>query len=129
MTTTDNAPPQSTLAAPEIPLDWALLVDRVRSFAPEDDSALIEFIRGEAAGFVAYAEAVEQARDNCVNDVGLDPTAVAGFTAVSEHVSEGSERLTEELAVFFAAYGEVLRMAADGVVLPYKGRWFTGNTA
>lgn len=124
MTATDTA--ASTLAAPDLPPDWALMIERVRNLNPEDDSALLAFMRGEALAVVAYAEALEQARDNCVNDIGLDPSAVAGFTDYSEHVSEAAQRMSEAYKTFVAVYGEVQKLAADGVALPHNGRWFTG---
>ncbi|MET9339304.1 hypothetical protein [Nonomuraea sp. NPDC003804] len=116
----------SGVAAPE---DWRVLADRVANFAPEDDTALITFMQGETAGVLAYADALEQARENCVNDVGLDPAAVQGLTTSSEHVSEVSERLAEALKEFLTVYSEVLELRANGVTLPFDGRWFTGETA
>ncbi|WP_431897968.1 hypothetical protein [Nonomuraea sp. bgisy101] len=113
-------------AAPE---DWRVLADRVANFTPEDDTALVAFMRGETAGVVAYADALEQARENCVNDVGLDPSAVQGLTTSSEHVSEVSERLAEALKEFLTVYSEVLELRSNGVTLPFDGRWFTGESA
>jgi hypothetical protein len=126
VTATQDTPAETTVAAPGMPPDWALMIDRVRNFSPEDDAALLAFIRTEAAGFVAYAEALEAARETCVNDIGLDPAAVGGFTVVSEHISEGSERMTAQLALFSAIYGEIQATAANGTLLPYNGRWFSG---
>lgn len=126
VTATQDQPAPSTKADPEAPPDWTLMADRVRNFAPEDDTALIAFMRGESIGVLAYAAALEQARENCVNDVGLDPNAVAGFTTYSEHVSEAAERMSEAYQTFVAVYGEVQQLAASGVVMPYKGRFFTG---
>lgn len=127
VTTTQDTPGPTTLAAPEAPPDWSLMADRIRGFAPEDDTALLAFMRGESVGILAYAEALEQARDNCVNDVGLDPSAVAGFTTYSEHVSEAAQRMSEAYKTFVAVYGEVQALAAAGVVMPYRGRFFTGE--
>ncbi|MFI6595029.1 hypothetical protein ACIBHX_02205 [Nonomuraea sp. NPDC050536] len=127
--TTTNDAVSTTLAAPDAPPDWALMIDRVSHFHPEDDAALVAFMHGEAAAMVRYAEALEQARETCTNDVGLDPTAVAGFTDYSEHVSDAAERMSEAWKTFIAVYGEVQRLAADGVTLPYNGRFFTGSTA
>jgi hypothetical protein len=127
VTATTDTP--ATAAAPEAPPDWTLMIDRVTSFVPEDDAALIAFMQGEAAAVVRYAEALEQARENCTNDVGLDPAAVEGFVTYSEHMSEASERMAEAYQTFVAIYGEVQALADSGVVLPHNGRWFTGNTA
>jgi hypothetical protein len=128
-TTADTTPTPTTLITPEAPPDWALIAERIRNFNPDDDNALLAFMRGESVGVLAYAEAMEQARDNCVNDVGLDPSAVQGFTAYSEHVSDAAARMSEAYKTFVAVYGEVLQLAANGVVMPYKGRFFTGGEA
>lgn len=129
MDTTQEAAAATSAGADQIPPDWGLLAERVANFAPEDDAALLAFMRGEVAGVVRYAEAMEQTRDNCVNDVGLDPSAVAGFTTYSEHMSDASARMAEAYKEFVAIYGEVMQLAANGVVMPHRGRFFTGNTA
>lgn len=126
VTTTQDTPAPTTMAAPEVPPDWTLMIDRVRNLRPEDDTALMAFMHGEASGVVAYAEALQQARDNCVTDVGLDPSAVTGFTTYSEHVSEAAQRMSEAYQTFVAVYGEVQALAANGVVMPHNGRWFNG---
>ena len=110
-------------------MSWTLLLTGVAAFSPEDDADLVRFMAQEAAGVVAYAEALEQARENCTNEVGLDPTAVQGLTTYSEHMSEAALRMAEAHRQFMAVYGEVLELAASGVVLPHNGRWFTGNTS
>lgn len=125
-TTPQGATAPTTAGGEEIPPDWGLLAERVANFAPEDDAALIAFMRGEVAGVVRYAAAMEQTRDNCVNDVGLDPSAVQGFTTYSEHMSDASARMAEALKEFMAIYGEVMQLAANGVVMPHQGRFFTG---
>ena len=129
-TTTPQGVTAPTTVSPEqIPPDWGLLADRVANFAPEDDAALLAFMRGEVAGVVGYASAMEETRDNCVNDVGLDPSAVAGFTTYSEHMSDASARMAEAYKEFVAIYGEVMQLAANGITMPHRGRFFTGNTA
>ncbi|MBP2704365.1 hypothetical protein JOL79_11130 [Microbispora sp. RL4-1S] len=114
-------------AAP--PLDWAVVIGRVANFVPEDDAALISFMSGETAGVLSYAEGLVQCRENCVNEVGLDPAAVSGITSYSEHMSEAAQRLAEARAQFMAVYGEVLNLAASGVQMPYRGRFFAGNAS
>jgi hypothetical protein len=121
----DMAPDATRPAAPP---DWAALIDRVREFQPDNDVELIEWMKAEASGVVGYAEALEGARENCVSDVGLDPSSVAGITTYSEHMSDASDRMSEALTTFLTVYREVLNLAAEGVVLPHNGRWMTGGT-
>lgn len=122
---TSPNPPADQLA---LPTDWAALVARVPDFEPESDVALVEWMKAEAAGVVAYAEAMQAARENCVNTVGLDPASLQGITIYAEHMSDASARMSEALAMFFAVYQEVLQAAANGVVMPHNGRWMTGGT-
>ncbi|MGW5689257.1 hypothetical protein [Nonomuraea sp. NPDC003754] len=56
MTATTDAP-QTAPEGAVAPLDWQVMIDRVRNFVPESDSHLLEFMKAEAAGMVAYAEA------------------------------------------------------------------------
>ncbi|MDH2424712.1 hypothetical protein [Sphaerisporangium sp. TRM90804] len=126
-------PEMSTPAFPDAPPlvaappDWAALIARVTDFEPENDTALMRWMASEAAGVVAYAEALEQARANCVAVIGLDPSSVSGIGVYSEHMSEAADRVTGALARFKAVYREVLELASSGVVMPYRGRWMTGG--
>lgn len=120
--------PQVDAAGSAAPADWAALIARITDFQPENDVELIDFMKGEGAGIVAYAEGLESARENCVNDIGLDPSSVAGITAYSEAASEASERMTAALERFRTVYGQVLELVGEGVVLPHNGRWMTGGT-
>ncbi len=129
--TTPTVPAEQTASdgpALALPPDWVTLIARVRDFEPEHDVALINFMKDEAAGVVGYAEAMQAARENCVNTVGLDPASVQGITIYAEHMSDASARMAEALTMFFAVYQEVLQAVADGVVMPHNGRWMTGNT-
>jgi hypothetical protein len=104
------------------------MIDRVQNYNPENDTHLLEFMKAEAAGMVAYAEALEAARETCVTDIGLDPTAVQGITAYSEQVSEAAARMSEAMTQFVTVYGQVLELAASGVVMPHNGRFFAGQS-
>ncbi|OPG10576.1 hypothetical protein [Microbispora sp. GKU 823] len=68
-TTTETAAPAEPGGVTAPPLDWAVLINRVANFVPEDDTALVAFMAGETAGVLGYAEALVQTRENCVNEV------------------------------------------------------------
>ncbi|MFC3983420.1 hypothetical protein [Streptosporangium jomthongense] len=123
-TTADHAP----IAAEAIPApaDWAALIERIANFDPENDTALISWMKGEAVGVVGYAEALEAVRETCVTSIGLDPSAVSGITTYGEAVSETADRMTAALAQFLAVYGEVQQLVEGGTNLPFNGRWFGG---
>ncbi len=123
-----TAMPETEALRTAAPPDWAALIERVKDFQPENDVALIDWMKAEASGVIAYAEALETARENCVTVVGLDPSSVSGITTYSEHMSDASDRMSQALATFLTVYDEVLKLAAEGVVLPHNGRWMTGGT-
>lgn len=109
------------------PPDWAVISQRVASFEPESDADLINFMTGEVAGICGYAESYEELHRHCIEKVGLDPRAVQGLGEFSEHVLELTQRMTAAHEMFLTAYQEVMQAVASGVVLPYNGRFFTGN--
>ncbi|WP_031171582.1 hypothetical protein [Streptosporangium roseum] len=125
VTTTSDLMAPAAIAAPA---DWAALIDRIASFEPEDDVALIEWMKAEAVGVVGYAESLETVRETCVTAIGLDPSAVSGITTYSEAVSETADRMSEALMQFLTVYEEVQKLVGEGVVMPYNGRWFGGAT-
>ncbi|MFI6510167.1 hypothetical protein ACIBCT_21390 [Streptosporangium sp. NPDC050855] len=130
MTATDHetaAPAVTSSIA--IPGDWAALIGRVAEFQPADDVELIDWMKGETAGVLGYADAADTVRETCVTVVGLDPTSVTGITAYSEHAAEGAARMSEALRTFLTVYAEVQELVASGVVLPYNGRFMTGGGA
>ena len=130
MPVTDHEIAATADAAPiAVPSDWAALIARVTDFTPENDVDLIDFMKGETAGVLGYAEGVDAARETCITVVGLDPSSVSGITAYSEHIAEASARMSEALNTFRTVYAEVLQLRASGVVLPYDGRWMTGGGA
>ena len=115
-------------AAVAPPADWGALIARIADFQPENDVDLLEWMKTEAAGVVGYAEAMDAARENCINAIGLDPSSVAGIATYAEHMTDAASKMTGALMTFISVYDEVLKLAAEGVVLPHNGRWMTGAT-
>lgn len=109
------------------PADWATVAQRVASFEPESDADLLNLMTGEVAGICGYAEAYEELHRHCLEKVGLDPRAVQGLGDFAGHVGELTQRMTEAHQTFLAAYQEVMDAVRNGVVLPYNGRFFTGQ--
>ncbi|MGW5689258.1 hypothetical protein [Nonomuraea sp. NPDC003754] len=62
-----------------------------------------------------------------MTEIGLDPTAVSGITAYSEQVSAASAQMSDAMTQFLTVYGQVLELAASGVVMPHNGRFMTGQ--
>ncbi|WP_433516483.1 hypothetical protein ACQP2T_13475 [Nonomuraea sp. CA-143628] len=133
-TDTINATTEGAAAAeptPQIPMpiDWRATAGRVAEFNPESDADLINFMSMEIAGMCGYSDAYEALFETCTNSLGLDPRSVAGLGEFGERVVD----LTREMALahkrFVVIYEEVMRMVADGTVMPHNGRFFTGDVA
>jgi hypothetical protein len=111
------------------PADWAQVSERVRDNEPSADYELINLMTGEVAGICVYAAAYEQLHATCIDAIGLDPVAVQGLGEFTEHVMELAKAMSTAHQQFLVQYEEVLRAVANGVVLPYNGRWLTGEAA
>ncbi|WP_433519021.1 hypothetical protein ACQP2T_27990 [Nonomuraea sp. CA-143628] len=111
------------------PMDWGQVADRVRDFEAGADYELINFMTGEVAGICTYAAAYEQLHASCVDTIGLDPVAVQGLGEFTEHVMELAKAMGDAHQQFLVQYQEILQAVANGVVLPYNGRWMTGEAA
>lgn len=111
------------------PADWAQTAERVRDAELTADYELINLMTGEVAGICVYAEAYHQLHATCVDTIGLDPVAVQGLGEFAEHVMELAKAMSDNHQQFLAQYQEVLQAVANGVVLPYNGRWMTGEAA
>ncbi|GAA1749313.1 hypothetical protein GCM10009734_66470 [Nonomuraea bangladeshensis] len=121
--------PATTEAAPAVqaPADWRTLAVRVADFNPDDDADLINFMTQEIAGMAAYASAYESVFQTCTGSLGLDPRSVQALGEFGENFVQITAEMARARARFVAIYEEVMRMVADGTVMPHNGRFFTGN--
>ncbi|MGJ6962538.1 hypothetical protein ACSDR0_11575 [Streptosporangium sp. G11] len=124
--TTDTGEAAAGISA-YAPFDWRALAARVATFHAESDAELINFMTGEVAGICGYAEAYEALHEDCLNSLGLDPNSVQGLGEFAEHVMELTRAMTAAHQRFVTTYEEVMKAVANGVVLPYNGRWMTGE--
>jgi hypothetical protein len=106
---------------------WKALAAVTGDFEPDDDAHLLAWMRGEAIGMSAYAEAVTDAHETAVTIVGLDPVAMAALHDYAEAAAQAAEAMAAARQRFAAHYREVREFAAAGGVLPYEGRWMTGE--
>lgn len=109
------------------PADWGLVAARVVDFNPDDDADLINFMTAEIAGMAAYSQGYEQLFETCTGSLGLDPRSVQALGEFGERFVEITAEMARARARFVAIYEEVMRMVADGTVMPHNGRFFTGN--
>jgi hypothetical protein len=71
-----------------VPALWAALVEVVAAFEPDTDEDLINHTAGEAAGILAYADAVRNRADTLLNAIGLDPAYVAGHLEFADEFAD-----------------------------------------
>lgn len=112
-----------------VPATLAAHIGYIETFEAETDTDLLEFMSGEAAGVVAYAEQLTELYEVCVNSIGLDPSAVQGITEYSEAMTEAAQTMISAHAQFMAVYQEVMEAASRGVLMPHNGRFITGEAA
>lgn len=115
--------------AAEPPAAWKELAAQTGEFDPEDDAHLLAWMSGEAAGMAGYAEAVAAAYDTAVSTIGLDPAALSAMHECADAASEAAQRMAAAREAFTAHYAEVRQFAVGGGVLPFNGRWMTGEDA
>ena len=106
---------------------WRPLIDAVRAFDPEDDAHLLAWMAGEAAGMARYAEGVAAARETAVTMAGVDPAAVGALDDYADAAAAAADQMAAARQRFAGHYAEVRQFAAGGGVLPYNGRWMTGE--
>jgi hypothetical protein len=106
---------------------WKQLAADTADFEPEDDADLLSWMAGEVTGMTLYAESITEVYETGVNTVGLDPVSLAALHEYAEAAAEASEAMAHARAKFAAHYSEVREFAAAGGLLPYNGRWMTGE--
>ena len=96
-------------------------------FEPEDDGHLLGWMAAEVNGMSAYAEAMTEVYETCVSTVGLDPVAMKATHDVADAAADAASAMAAARAKFASHYGEVREFAASGGLLPFDGRWITGD--
>jgi hypothetical protein len=106
---------------------WRPLITATGEFDPENDAALLAWMAGEAGGMTGYAEGLAAAYETAVVTVGLDPVALQSLHDCGEAAAFAAEQMAAARQKFAAHYAEVRQFAAGGGVLPFNGRWMTGE--
>jgi hypothetical protein len=119
--------PSRLAAAPEANGAWRPLLGATHDFEPETDYHLLAWMAGEAGGMTGYAEAIQDAYETAVNTVGLDPVAMQALHDYADAAASAAEAMAAARQRFADHYSEVRQFAASGGVLPFNGRWMTGE--
>jgi hypothetical protein len=113
-----------------VPAAWAALCDAVASFEPESDEELLEHVAGEAAGILAFAEAVRARAETLLHGTGLDPAYVAGHHELADEIADLASAVSLVDRRFHAIYGTLRQWVAGGGILPHNARqWLAGGDA
>ncbi len=122
-------PPRSSADLAGVPGDHQTVISRVAGFEPGDDTELIAFMAGECAAQCGYSDALRELFDTCTSGLGLDPSAVRGLADYADAMSEAAQAMARAHQRFVQVYSEVREAVARGVVMPHRGRFFSGQSA
>jgi hypothetical protein len=116
-----------TAAAPEPNGVWRQVIGSTHGFEPESDSHLLGWMAGEAGGMSGYAEEIADVYETAVNTIGLDPVAMQALHDYADAAATAAEAMAKARQRFADHYSEVRQFTANGGVLPFNGRWMTGE--
>lgn len=111
-----------------VPPDFAAIIARIHNTEHETDNEYLNFVRGLAAGAQGIAEACDDHADHLLNGIGLDPAAVKCWHDISASWAECASQQTRAEGQYLSTYQGATEDASKGVVMPYKGRFITGET-
>jgi hypothetical protein len=106
---------------------WRPLITATREFDPENDAVLLAWMTGEADGMAGYAEGIAAAYETATTVTGLDPAALQTLHDYADAAAAAAEAMAAARQRFTSHYSEVRTFTASGGVLPYNGRWMTGE--
>jgi hypothetical protein len=110
-----------------VSIAWKQVIADTSDFEPEDDAHLLAWMASEVTGMANYAEAMAEVYETCVNTVGLDPVAMQATHDVADAAADAANAMSAARAKFAGHYSEVREFAARGGLLPFDGRWVTGD--
>jgi hypothetical protein len=122
-----QAASRGTASRGNTPAEWKSLVTVTADFEPGDDGELLEWMASEVAGMTAYAEALTEVYETCVNSLGVDPAAMNAVHDTADAAADAATAMAYARQKFAAHYAEVREFAASGGLLPYDGRWIKGE--
>jgi len=135
-TSQNGAPAMTTPARPAAgtstslagaPGGWKALAAAAADCEPQDDGELLAWMAGEVAGMAGYGEALIAVYETCVDSVGLDPVAMAAVHDVADAAADAAKAMAYARQKFASHYAEVREFVGNGGVLPFDGRWITGE--
>jgi hypothetical protein len=94
----------SPVTPADIPAEWRALVQVCLEAEFPHESDLIDHMRGQVAGLIAYAHALNENAQHCLEFIRLHPAVVSSMGHLAEGVSESANDGTNVLARLFEVY-------------------------
>jgi hypothetical protein len=110
-----------------VPAAWRSVIARAADFDPENDGMLLDWMAGEIAGIIGYAEALVEAHQNGVVRIGLDPRALQVLYDAADAVASAGQTMLRAKRSFAEHYELPREYAADGGIMPHDGRFIQGE--
>jgi hypothetical protein len=116
-----------TAANGGVPGAWGAVVAHTADFQAESDGDLLNWMRGEALGAAAYAEALVEQHETCLNAIGVDPVAIQTLHDVADAAVQMAATMAAAVKKFAEHYELPTQFVADGGLLAHDGRWHKGD--
>lgn len=116
-----------TAAASAVPGGWGAVVAHTADFQAESDGDLLGWMRGEAMGAAAYAEALVEQHETCRDVIGVDPVAIQTLHDVAGAAVTMAQTMAAAVKRFAEHYELPTQFVADGGLLAHDGRWHKGD--
>jgi hypothetical protein len=110
-----------------VPGAWGAVVAHTADFQAESDGDLLNWMRGEALGAAAYAEAMVEQYETCLNVIGVDPVAIQTLHDVADAATTMATTMAAAVKKFAEHYELPTQFVADGGLLAHDGRWHKGD--
>ena len=119
--------PRARAAGSGVPGAWGAVVAHTTDFQAESDGDLLTWMRGEAVGAAAYAEALVEQYETCLNVIGVDPVAIQTLHDVADAATTMATTMAAAVRKFAEHYELPTQFVADGGLLAHDGRWHKGD--
>ena len=110
-----------------VPGGWGAVVAHTTDFQAESDGDLLIWMRGEAIGAAAYAEALVEQYETCRDVIGVDPKAIQTLHDVADAATTMATTMAAAIKRYTDHYELPNQFVSDGGLLAHDGRWHKGD--